>query len=206
LKKEKMFMLLRMRNAAEIGDDLYRTAIDEFQAAFPDSAAAALVQIDVTFLRKDWAGLAKTLDALDKQVGGDPFLDFYRGQSLIAQGKVEEAKKTMAGLIKKEPRIAAPYYTLIDVSLDQKDYATTARLLGEAEQNLGLSYADAGEKPGFTDFAASPEGKKFFAARRAPATPSTPAAPAAKPPQAKPATPAAPATKPPQAKPQAAPF
>ena len=103
------------------GDD-YRKAVKDFQQAFPNAENLALVLIDLYFFNEDFKQARAAVDQLDKQVGGDPFLNLLRGNIALAQGKKQAGKDFYTQLIKDIPKNAAPYISLIELALADKDF------------------------------------------------------------------------------------
>lgn len=97
LKKEKFVMLVRVTASAKTANEqTYLNALAEYRKAFPNDPSLQLISIDFHILKKDFASALKTIDALDKQLGGDPFLDVMRGNVLRAAGNRTKAREADA--------------------------------------------------------------------------------------------------------------
>jgi len=149
-----------------MGDD-YRKAVKDFQHAFPDAENLALMMIDFYALNKDFKQVRAAVDKLDKQVGGDPYLNLYRGNFALAQDKKQAGKDFYTQLIKDIPKNATPYTSLIDLALADKDFKEATRLLISAEENTDIRFEpDFNGADGFKAYVASPEYEKWKAYKR----------------------------------------
>ena len=149
-----------------MGDD-YRKAVQGFQQAFPNAENLALMLIDFHYFNEDFKQARAAVNQLDKQVGGDPFLNLLRGNLALAQGKKQAAKDFFIQLTKDMPKNAAPYLPLIELALVNKDFKEVTRLLISAEENTGIRFdPDFNGADGFKAYVASPEYEKWKAYKR----------------------------------------
>lgn len=165
LRNEKVLMLQRMINAARIDDELYRKAIAEYEALFPDDPSGLLIRIDGLFLSGEYDKLLENLEKLDKEIGGDPYLDLYRGNTYVAKGDKATGKKYLSKLLKAEPENPDSYYALIELALEEEDFKETARLLTLAEKNANVRFDAMDEAPVYAKFLKSPEYGKWAKVR-----------------------------------------
>jgi tetratricopeptide (TPR) repeat protein len=157
LKKERVFLLGRFNAASSLGDDReYRRAIEDYEAALPGDPSLDLVSIDGHFLRKQYDEALASVDRLDARVH-DPYLEFMRGSILLEKGDRAGAKRRFRAAIAAEPGLQAPYWTLVDLSMAEKDFRTTAELLTAVEEDAGVELADLEEVEGFEEFTRSRE-------------------------------------------------
>ncbi len=183
LKKDKTLLIFRVQCAMELyspsqkkGETEYLAALTYFKKHHPNDPGLDLLLIDSYFLRKQYPQALRCVDRLDKMVGGDPYLDLHRGNARLRQGKFIEAKKLYNRLIKREPKMLLPYAGLVGVSLKQKDFKETARLLRFLETKFKLSFDHIRNIPDHAEFLKSEEGKKWRGPAAAPATKKAPPA------------------------------
>ena len=74
-------------------DELYAKTIEAYAAKFPNDPSLDLLRIDSEHIRKRFDKVLELIDALDKRVGGDPFLDSMRATALAHAGKLDEGIK-----------------------------------------------------------------------------------------------------------------
>ena len=154
------------RKGLPMGDG-YRKAVQDFQHAFPNAENLALTLIDFHHLNKDFKQARAAVDQLDKQVGGDPFLNLLRGNLAFAQGKKQAAKDFYIQLIKDMPKNVTPYTSLIGLAMADKDFKEVTRLLISAEENTDIRFEpDFNGANDFKDYIASPENEKWKTYKR----------------------------------------
>jgi thioredoxin-like negative regulator of GroEL len=102
---------------------------------------------------------------LDKQLGGDPYLQFMRANAFIMDGKLDQAEQVAQQILATDPRNLDAHWILVSRSLSAKDFETTAAILTKIRDELGIPLADVTQIPEYAGFAASPAYKKWRAAK-----------------------------------------
>jgi hypothetical protein len=152
LKKNRNILMIRFAIAVQVGGEEYNAAMLDLKNTFPDDPSLDLVLIDHYFNKKQYSEALKIVDRIDRSVGGDPYLDFMRANVLYADGRKSEARKAARRAIEHEPGLEDPYWTLVTISLDEKDFVETARLLGEIENRHGIVIGDLSLIPEYSEF------------------------------------------------------
>ncbi len=142
LRKERFILNQEVAVAARLGSQEMEETLAVFEKAHPGDPALEFLLLDRYVDRKEHDRALVCVDRLDKAVGGDPHLDFLRANICYAAGRFEEAKAHARRAIEGEPTLGGPYWTLVTVSLDQKDYPETARLLTLVQEKLGVGLQD----------------------------------------------------------------
>jgi hypothetical protein len=88
-----------------------------------------------------------------RALGGDAYLDFLEGNIYYSKGDQAGAKVRLNRAIAAEPDLADPYWTLITISLEQRQWNETARLLDLVEQNARVELQDVGNVAEYAEFA-----------------------------------------------------
>ena len=171
IRNEKAFMILRLMNTAKVDDAQYQRAIAEYQKQFPNDPGGVLVGLDGLFLNKEYDKVLESIDALEKQIGGDPYLDLYRANAHISKGDNKKGKAYLAKLMKAEPTLAQTYYSMLDLTLAEQNWDETARLLTAAEQKANVRFDDLESAEVFAGFVKTPQYKKWKASRTPAAAP-----------------------------------
>jgi hypothetical protein len=104
-QNSKMIKLMYVHACAHIDKGLYAKALEEYTTAFPDAASGYLMMLDLYYLQKEYDKVLVTLDKLDKLVGGDPVLDFYRGNAYTALSKTTESLGCYERVYRYDPSI-----------------------------------------------------------------------------------------------------
>ena len=155
-----------LQKGQPMGDD-YRKAVKDFQQAFPNAENLALILIDLYIFNEDFKQAHAAVDQLDKQIGGDPYLNLLRGNIALEQGKKQAGKNFYTQLINDMPKNTTPYTSLADLALIDKDFKEVTRLLISAEENTDIRFEpDFNGADAFNDYVASPEYEKWKAYKR----------------------------------------
>jgi tetratricopeptide (TPR) repeat protein len=155
LKKHRNILMTRFAIALEIGGEAYDAAMLDLKNNFPGDPGLDLVLVDHYFNEGRFDRALEIIDRIDGWVGGDPYLDFMRANVLYADGKPDEARAAARRAIEREPGLEDPYWTLVSISLDEGNYAETARLLSEIEGELGVVIGDLSTIPEYSKFVQS---------------------------------------------------
>lgn len=79
LKNLRLMQLLNITIAQDLPDEkIYEKAIDDFRNNFPKAKNLDLLLIDGFILKKQYDNALASVNNLDKNLGIDPYLDFYR--------------------------------------------------------------------------------------------------------------------------------
>ena len=173
-KVKQMKPLLVMRLAAinqlmlnDIAyEQKYIQAVDEYRRLYPRDAGLEMLMLDYLFVQKKWPMLAQTLDRLDRKLGGDPYLDHFRGNALVMQDRKQEARAKFRSVIKADPSLSDPYYPLLELELTDKAYAKVTQLLIDFHRDAGMTYADLKTQPLFAGYVKSDQYPKWLEYRR----------------------------------------
>ena len=182
-QKQKSIMQMRIVAASGIAaqkilagkpiGNAYRQAVEAFQTTFPKADNLPLLLMDYHFLEKDFPKAAKTVDQLDQQVGGDPYLNLIRANIAIGQNDTEAARGLVKTLIKALPDKAPEGYgILLDMAIESKDHAEVTRVIKALEAETPVRFpVDFNNAKPFADYMASPEYEKWKAYKNGPKQP-----------------------------------
>jgi hypothetical protein len=161
----QIFRICALGSLPDCSDD-YAAALVAFEKQFPDDGSLMLLMIDRYALSGDIDRALRCIAQLAAVVGPDAELDALAGTIATLGDRFEAAKALAAQAIAKEADCENAYWLLVSLSLEEKAFAETKRLLLALEQQLGVEIADLAEIPVYADFLASGERAKWQAARR----------------------------------------
>ncbi|HVX86574.1 MAG TPA: hypothetical protein VH253_17465 [Phycisphaerae bacterium] len=150
--------------------DVSQDAMDDFQKAYPNDPAIDLIGIDFWWSRKDFARIYQAVDHLETYTGGDPYLDFLRGNAYINDDKHPDAAAAKAAYQKAadaDPPVEDAYWALITLALKEQDFDRTAQLLTDVQKRCNVRIADLTQNKLYADFVKSPAYVKWHAAQQA---------------------------------------
>jgi hypothetical protein len=161
VKKDKLFLLARIRATQNLDDKLYTEAIDHYREHYPKDAAVDILSIDGFTVNKQYDKALDAIDRLDKLVDGDGYLNVIRSALLILAEKPEEARKAGKLGIEAEPKMVDGYWALLTAELKLNDYPAALATLKKIDQNFALEFADLATVPEYAGFAKSPQHKEW---------------------------------------------
>ena len=160
-QQSKLVMNLRIEAVGFMDDETLLEAIDAMRLSFPDDIASALVGLDAAFLREDDDLLMQSFQKIEKWTGGDPFLSLMVAAYRFDYGKEDEAVKMIEGIDVEGLGMAMAHEYRYMVANGVGDHAETARNLRILRDTYGYEYDDFSSYPGYEEFAASEEYRKF---------------------------------------------
>jgi hypothetical protein len=159
--QEQKPVLIHFMQAAmsldKAGEADYLASIETYRTLYPDDPAVDFVSIDYYFLKKDFAGARRSIDELDKAVGGDPYLDVMHGNAWMEAGQPEEARRAFERAIEREPDLATAYRARITLSLREKKPSDTLKWLRAVVENRDVTVGDLKDVPEYAEFVKSPQ-------------------------------------------------
>jgi tetratricopeptide (TPR) repeat protein len=118
-KTSKPFRIIYIEICSGLGDEMHKKALDDFQAAFPNEPNMQLVLIDAYFLNKEYDKALNAVNAVDKMIDKDPFLDYYRYLCYNIMDNQEKAKEHLLKVIKYDPDFEGAQLELIATYLEE---------------------------------------------------------------------------------------
>jgi hypothetical protein len=162
VQKEKCVLLARFQAAQAVGEEEEIAATDEVKKQFPDDPSLDLLAVDSLCFRKHYDAALACVDRLDAALGGDPYSDLLRGTINYMKGDRVAAARFSSKAIAAEPTLEQAHWTLVQIALDEKNHAETARLLLRIEDVLELELGDLTDIPGYAEFVKSPEYREWL--------------------------------------------
>jgi len=157
LKTDKTLLLMRCQAALEVGEKEAIEAIEAMRKVYPQDPALSLLSIQPFLSLKKYDQALACVDALEKETGGDPYLDYERGEIQFAAGAMDKARQAGVRAVETDPKLKEPRWLLVSVSLREKKFDETARQLTAIEKELGIRIADLTRVAVYAEFVKSPE-------------------------------------------------
>jgi hypothetical protein len=165
IRRKKHYMLLRLPSAFLLDAELYRRAVAEYQEAYPDDPTLLLMEIDHASAAQKFDRVLECLDLLDKELGGDPFLDHLRCLAHIGAEDLHAGREAAKRALRREPTLEAPHWALVTISVRERDFAETIRLLSRLERELQVRIDDLRTRPEYEEFVATEEYRTWMLSR-----------------------------------------
>ncbi|QDU83947.1 hypothetical protein Pla163_10480 [Planctomycetes bacterium Pla163] len=157
------FLGARIAAASNVGEKEYLAALRDLREHYPDSPSMNLMMIDAYLLRGEFDQSLKCVDALDEQVGGDPYLELIRANIHLADGKFERAEKKVRRAIELDPLLDyLAQWKLIEIGLTADLHELTFEGLSSLETDYGIEWIDLRTAAGYESFVASEPGRRWI--------------------------------------------
>lgn len=165
LQKDKIILLNRTRAAQEVGNAEYLDALTDLRRHYPDDPSTALNSIDYFSLQGEHDRALASIDTLDEQVEGDPYLKTLAASIHLQKEDPATARALCAEAIATEPDLVNAYAVLLDIAVMQGEYQEAAERLTQLEYDFGLRFEDLQSVPGYEEFTQSEAYQQWLDAR-----------------------------------------
>jgi tetratricopeptide (TPR) repeat protein len=166
LQKDKSLLLIRYRAAAELQDDEYTKAMDDFRKYHPDDPCIDIICVDAHFQDGEFDEALACVDRLDEAVGGDPYLELIRANVCIQDEDYDGARKLAHKALEAEEDLIDAQWCLITISLAEKDFDETSRLLTKLAEEFGMEFDDLTQVPEYAEYVKSPQYRQWLESQR----------------------------------------
>ena len=171
LRENKSMMVVRLAAASKLKSQRpkdYNAAMSDFRRLFPHDPCLDLVCLDQLVEAGEYADARRSIDRIEAFTGQDAHLDTIRANMYRLQGgsaNLSAAQKEFNKAIAAEPTLHEPYWGLVKISLQEKDFDRTVELLNRIQRELHVRIADLEKLPDYTEFVKSDAYRKWKAAR-----------------------------------------
>ena len=162
LQQDRTIMIMYVQAASGADQSEYAAAMEAMRTSFPKDTCTEFLSIDYYVLRKEFDESIRSIDRLDKRLGGDPYLNVMRAGTMILAERYAEAGAAAEKAVAAEPNLAPAYWSRITVSLKQKEFQDTFRWLRLVVEKCGEDVADLTTVPEYAEFVKSPSYKDWL--------------------------------------------
>ncbi|MFN8290454.1 MAG: tetratricopeptide repeat protein [Chitinophagaceae bacterium] len=121
-RTSKIFRIIKVQICTGMSDELHQQSVEELLAAFPNEPDMQLMLIDAYFMRKEYDKALGAVNAIDKMINKDPFLDYYRYLCYNVMQQPEKAREHLIKVTKAYKDFPDARLELIVTYLDEKKY------------------------------------------------------------------------------------
>lgn len=166
MKSEKYALIVRLQAASQVSPKESMDALEALRKAYPGDPSIPALSLDPLFLARKFDEVISAVDELDTAVGGDPFLQSFRGSVYLEKGDADQARASAKKAIEQEKTLDAGYWTLVTISLRTKNFRETVEWLNAIEKNLGITFQDLTTIDTYAEFVKSPEYAEWMKSRK----------------------------------------
>ena len=126
-RKSKAFRMLKIEICSGLGDEEQQKAINEMISAFPNEPNMQLILLDYYFLKKEYSKVLDAINAVDRMIDKDPFLDYYRYLCYNIMEDEAKAKEHLLRVCRNYPKFPDARLELVATYLNE-DKPDSARI------------------------------------------------------------------------------
>jgi hypothetical protein len=104
-KQNKFIQMLYIQASHHIDLGLYEKALADYSVNFPDATSCYLLMLDLYYLKKDYEKGLVVVDKLNKVVGGDTLLEYFRGNLYVLMNKSAAALVCYENVYRYDPTL-----------------------------------------------------------------------------------------------------
>jgi Tfp pilus assembly protein PilF len=141
-KNNKQLLLMAIKAASFTGNVETESVLQRYLNNFSADNRIYLLPVDGLFSTGKYELSLKYLDKLDQEVGGDPFLNFYRAKIQDEAGNISLAEIYYTQLNKSMPELQTGFFSLLELYILNEDYIAAIGVLDEIESSFGYYKKD----------------------------------------------------------------
>ena len=154
--------LMRLEAAKQSGDVAeFKQALEAARLADVGEIPLAVIGYDYAFALGDYPEALRSLGILDREVGGDLYLDLHRGIIHLAAGETATAKDLALRAEDAAPWSRLTWLLLGEVGLAEPDHDLTLRALRRLRDDFGVEFGDLRLVPKYATFVVSPQFRQW---------------------------------------------
>ncbi|MBP7865545.1 MAG: hypothetical protein KA419_06310 [Acidobacteria bacterium] len=156
-KATRLGYSIRMELAGLQGDEELLEAIRSFSVAFPNDPIVESWRYDHAERTEDLDGASAALEALDRKIQGDPYLDSERATVALQRGTLDEARRLAEKVRKLDPDFEDPCLVLLFCDIQEERFAAAATWCDVLKKHFDIDLSEALKDPQFEAFTRSEE-------------------------------------------------
>jgi len=150
---------MRLQAACAVSDAATLDKVSaEFLKAYPGDISGSLAMVDGYTVLQQYDKVVESIDAIDKAVGGDPYLEYLRANNCAIQKDNAGAKKHLESGLNADPTLEDLSNRMMDYAVVEKNNAEIKRWLLHLEKFNDYQFQpNLNDVEAFGDFKKSPE-------------------------------------------------
>ncbi|SNR15649.1 tetratricopeptide repeat protein [Tenacibaculum jejuense] len=162
-KKRKIFMIYVLMAAKNLDNKTYMNYIRDYEKEYPNDPSLYLISMDGFILKQEYDKALEVLDKLDKAIGNDDFLDYFRGNAYYLKKDYNKAIEKFERLIVNYPNFFDGIDSLLTVYIENSKNEKAITILDLFVERFEIEKESLKKlvKENFTDFTKSKEYKNW---------------------------------------------
>lgn len=153
--------LLGLRAASQLEAKPFLKLVEAHGASFPQDLGLHILMLEYFLRVNNPSGLLQASAALDKGLGGDPYLAIFHARAAVGAGVPDKGLKVLDTAIAVEPSLENLYWERVRLGLVTGRFKVVAESLELIESRLKIRVGDLRGREPYRAFLASPEGQAW---------------------------------------------
>lgn len=163
VQKDKSLLLMYCQAAMQTENDAtYMRALETFRKHHPDDPAVEFLSLDWLTMKERYDDALKSLDKINKSIGGDGYLESLQAELLYTKGDTDAALKTAESAMMNCPDLINPYWTALGLNLEEQNWTRVTELLITLDQKFEMEFEDLRTVPEYAEYAATSEHQRWL--------------------------------------------
>jgi hypothetical protein len=163
LQESKLMLIMCLTASANTSRwEQHRQIVETYRRVYPNDRAIDLLTIGMLTNEKKVDEALAAINRIDALVGGDYYLDLYRGAAFREAGRIDEAEQMFLRAAQNPAALVDCYWHLVDLALKNKQHDKTLQYLQTIEQRYQLPFADLTSLPDYAEFVKSPQYQEWL--------------------------------------------
>lgn len=128
-KRKKIYKIANLMITAQLDEAKYTAAITDYEKEFPNDISLFLVSIDGYIMNKNYDKALEAVNNLDKAIGGDSFLNFFRANIHYLKEEQKEAEALFIEITNEYPNFLEAYDSLLTVYIETNNTTKAIEVL-----------------------------------------------------------------------------
>ena len=142
VRNEKIFRLMDVQVKSNLDDDVYIKVMQDYRDAFPDDPSIDLISIDLFVYSENYQAAHQAVDNVNDRVGGDTFLDFYRGYVYYAAGDHAKAETALLKFTDNYPAFDDGPFYLLAIYIESERFEKAISVFQDLINDYGFTRED----------------------------------------------------------------
>ena len=141
LQKDKMVRVMQINVAYRSDSTKYEKLLNQLRNDY-DDATAEFLDMQFAYMGRDSLHLLEKIDALDKKLGGDPYLNVIRADVYSTFKQNDKVLESLNTAIKQEPDMEDAYWRLVNVMNQEGRYDEAVAYFSTIKEKFDTNVAD----------------------------------------------------------------
>ncbi len=142
VRNEKIFRLMDVQVKSNLDDNVYIKVMQDYRDAFPDDPSIDLISIDLFVYSENYQAAHQAVDNVNDRVGGDTFLDFYRGYVYYAAGDHAKAETALLKFTDNYPAFDDGPFYLLAIYIESERFEKAISVFQDLINDYGFTRED----------------------------------------------------------------